>query len=190
MIAGGGIVAWSAAAALKRRIPSFRVTVVARPAGRRRACRPDDQHLAVDRRFPCATSASPTRTRSSAREAAAAWDLLRGMGGGSPAYVHAYGSYGTAIRARLLHQLWLRAPRVEKWRLVRPIFGGGGDRAPEPVRRRGAADERRAGDRLRAAADPPRYHALMRAYALHLGVNERPALSLDVRTPQRGRVHR
>ena len=154
VVAGGGIVAWSAAAALKRRIPSLDVTVVSCPvppdalADRMTSTLPS---IAVFHRDLGLTDEDTiVRARSGLRLGT----LFEGW-----VERHArpmstlMAATARADRRRSFHQLWLRA-RADgsSWRSStdtrrRRKLARWPDRAAEPT------DEPQAGDRLRAAAD-------------------------------------
>ena len=172
VIAGGGIVGWSAAAALKRRLPVLSVTIVARPAGRRRARRPDHRTLPSIVEFHATSAHRVADTIASGRQRLPARHLLRGLGRGP---------------AGLRPRLWRIWPAV-RHRLLPPALGARaaasrGQRRSTAIRppRRSA----RAGRFVHPSRDrrwrdiayglqisPPRYREMMRAYARHLGVVE------------------
>jgi tryptophan halogenase len=107
VVVGGGIVAWSAAAALKRRLPILSVTVV--------ACPPAANALAD--RMICTL---PSIVDFHADLGLSVADTILGAGSGyrlgtrfegwaDTDYVHAYGSYGAPFGSAPFHQYWLRA---------------------------------------------------------------------------------
>lgn len=173
VIAGGGLAGWSAAAALKRRIPSLDVEIV--------NCSPAADSI-VDRIISTLPSIMDFHTDIGLTEADTvvraqsglrAGTLFDGWGGDRPPYVHAYGNYGQAIDGTAFHQQWLRAQRTSEIEAF--------DRF-SPAAELGRAG-RLAGGAQPASATAPqlgyglhltleRYLQLMRAYALHLGVVE------------------
>lgn len=173
VVAGGGLAGWSTAAALKRRIPMLAIEIVSSPP-------PADS--IVDRvistlpsimEFHADIGLTEADTIVRAQSGLRAGTLLDGWAAGRPAYVHAYGNYGHAIDGTPFHQQWLRArkagevepfdrfsPAAELGRAAR-VAGTDSAVAPE------------IGYGLHLTLE--RYLQLMRAYALHLGVTERPA---------------
>jgi tryptophan halogenase len=187
-IAGGGIVAWSAAAAIRRQLPAIRVTVVPLPvapdalADRLGCTLPS----IVDFHQDLGLSEADTVVR-----AASGFRLGTRFEGwsGQPDYVHAYGEYGRTLPSTAFHQHWLRA-------------NGLGEAAPFDGYSLGAAmaaagrflpSEQTAASRLTSYAyglhiEPSRYRDMMRAFALHLGAEERDAALADVRLREDGFV--
>lgn len=168
-VAGGGLAGWSAAAALKRHIPSLEVSIVS-PA--------TQANSIVDRVISTLPSIMHFHEDLGLGEADT---LVRAGSGlrlgtcfeawvdGRPAYVHAYGNYGRSIEGTAFHQQWLRLRRTGD---VKPF-----DRfsAAAELGRAGritAADGEKIGYGLQLSLE--RYQQLMRAYALHLGIRERP----------------
>jgi tryptophan halogenase len=180
VVVGGGIVAWSAAAALKRRLPVLSVTVV--------ACPPAANALAE--RIIC-TLPSIVDFHSDLGLSVA--DTVLGAGSGyrlgtrfegwsDTDYVHAYGSYGTPLESVPFHQHWLRAAAASA---VAP-FDSYSAAAQSARRNRFAPPEGVARSGLGTIGyglhiDPPRYREMMRAFALHLGVTEITGSISDVR---------
>src|SRR5438270_213867 len=109
-VAGGGIVGWSAAAALKRRLPQLSVSVVAVPPAAnaladRIAC---TLPSIVDFHRDLGLTEADTVVR-----AGSGYRLgTRFAGWPGADYIHAYGSYGTSLGAAAFHQYWLRAAKT------------------------------------------------------------------------------
>src|SRR3954452_5312728 len=108
-VAGGGITDWSAAAAVKKHIPSLEDTFVRCPV-------PDD--ALADRMIGTLPSIvgfhgdlglSDSDTIVRAQGSLRVGTLFEGWSSSRPPYVHAYGSYGSPHDAVPFHQLWLRA---------------------------------------------------------------------------------
>ena len=107
-IAGGGIVAWSAAAAIRRRLPAIRVTVVPLPvppdalADRQGSILPSIVDFHQD--IGLTEADTVVRAGSGFRLGTCfeGWSSL-------PDYVHAYGEYGRTLPATAFHQHWLRS---------------------------------------------------------------------------------
>src|SRR4051794_13222134 len=180
LVAGGGIVGWSAAAALKRRLPTLSVTVI--------ACPPADNALAE--RIICTL---PSIVDFHGDLGLSAADTVVGAGSGyrlgtrfegwaEADYVHAYGIYGTQLGSVAFHQYWLRAAAASA---AAPFdsYSAAAESArcnrfapPEAVSRAGLGT---IGYGLHI--DPPRYREMMRAFALHLGAREISGSVSDVR---------
>lgn len=178
VVAGGGIVAWSAAAALKRRIGSLQVTVVTCPvspnalAGRVISTLPSIAGFHDD--IGLTEADTVVRAESGLRIGT----MFDGWSAGLPPYVHAYGSYGAPVSAVAFHQLWLRGADA-KARQSFDRFSAAAElgrlgRIASAAASAGPAPEIGYGLHLTLE----RYHQLMRAYALHLGVMERSCRSL------------
>jgi tryptophan 7-halogenase len=179
VVAGGGVVAWSAAAALKRRIPSLKVTVISCPV-------PPD--ALADQMMNTLPSIADFHQDLGLGEGDTIYRAMSGLRIGTlfedwsaelQSYVHAYGSYGSAIEGIPFHQLWLRArargavdqfdqysAAAELGRLGR-IGAAEASMNPKPE----------IGYGLRLTLQ--RYRALMRDYALHLGADERSCVRLE-----------
>jgi tryptophan halogenase len=180
VVAGGGIVGWSAAAALKRRLPALSVSVI--------AIVPADNALAE--RLPCTLpsivdfhgdlglSEGDTVVR-----AGSGYRLgTRFEGWADTDYVHAYGSHGSPIGSVPFHQHWLRATKAgatapfDDYSPAAVIAREGRFAPPEAVARSGLGS---IGYGLHI--DPPRYREMIRAFALHLGAAEIAGPLDDVR---------
>jgi len=170
-IAGGGIVGWSAAAALKRRLPSLSVSVIAVP--------PPADALAdgvvctlpsiVDFHRDLGLSEADTVLR-----AGSGYRLgTRFEGWSAPDYVHAYGSYGTQLGSAAFHQYWVRAAKTgaaipfDHYSAAAMLAREDRFAPPEAVARAGLGA---IGYGLHI--NRPRYREMMRAFALHLGASE------------------
>jgi tryptophan 7-halogenase len=187
VVVGGGIVGWSAAAALKRRLPSLSVTVVdsAPPANalaERMVC---TLPSIVDFHGDLGLSEADTVLR-----AGSGYRLgTRFEGWADVDYVHAYGSYGSALGSAPFHQHWLRAANAsaaapfDSYSVAAAIAERDGFASPEAVARAGLGT---IGYGLHV--DPPRYREMMRAFALHLGVAEIAGPISDVRLDGDGSI--
>ena len=179
-IAGGGIVGWSVAAALRRRAPQIEVTLVATPIA------PD---ALADRMMSTLPSIVEFHSDIGLREADTVVRAKSGFRLGTrfekwtidqPDYVHAYGDYGRSISASPFYQHWLRARELgdavpfDSFCCAASIGAGGQFFHPQ-------SSARLPGFAYGLHIDPPRYREMMRAYALHLGVREQHAEVADVR---------
>jgi len=172
-VVGSGITAWSAAAALKRRIPLLEVTLVPGPlepgalADRMISSLPSIHGFHHD--MGLTDEDTITRAASGVRVGT----LFEGWFEGLPDYVHAYGTYGSPVGGVSFHQLWLR----ERDRADLPPFDSFSP----------AAEAARAGHTHSAEGltglqlTLERYAELMRAYALHIGVVEQRSSFAAVR---------
>ena len=175
VIAGGGIVGWSAAAALSRRLPAVAVTVVpVAPAPDALADRMagtlpsllefhDDIGLSEADAVVRAASGYRLGTR------------FEGWADGMAPYVHAYSAYGRPFGTASFHHHWVRAAKAgaaapfDAFSPAATMAGEGRFVHPQADAQSPLA---RFGYGLQI--DPQRYRAMMRAYALHLGATERP----------------
>lgn len=97
---------------------------------------------------------------------------------GSPSYVHAYGPHGQPFGALSFHHLWLRAINEGE---AEP-FDHYSASAELGRRGRGGLDAQRMSDvAFGLQLNGARYHEMMRAFGLHIGVVERQASLLHVR---------
>ncbi len=181
-VVGGGIVGWSAAVALKRRVPGLAVTIVATP--------PPADALA-DRMAHTLPSTIGFHDDLGLHEddavlrAGGAWRLgtaFEGWVEGQPAYVHAYGSYGQPFGTTSFHHHWARAARTgtaapfdahsPAAALARAGRIVSSDIDPEPPF---------AGVQPGLVLDVERYRAMLAAFGRHLGVAVLDGAVADVR---------
>ena len=153
-IFGGGITAWSTAAALKRRIASIEVTVVSSPPAADALADRLVSSLPSIGEFHADIGLLPEDTIVRARSGLRIGTKFKGWAEGSPDYIHAYGTYGASVGGVAFHQFWLRDHRGhgQSFDSFAPV-------APE------------AGYGLRLTVET--YQQLMRDYSLHLGAQER-----------------
>jgi tryptophan halogenase len=179
LIAGGGIVGWSAAAALRRKLPQIEVTLL--------ACAPSAGALAeiVPSTLPSITGFHEDIGLSEADTVARVGSAIRlgtrfvGWTGAASSYVHAYSPYGAPLGTTSFHHLWLReaaegSPAPFDAFSAAAALAGAGRFAPAQ------------GDPLDAVQhglelNLPRYRELLRAYGRHLGARERPGEIAEVR---------
>lgn len=184
LVVGGGIVGWSAAAALRRGMPWLTVTIVPQPV----------PASSLADTMPCALPSimgfhadlglsdqdAMLRTGGSYRLGT----LFSGWAKKQADYVHSYGVHGRPMGAISFHLQWAR------------LAASGGEAAFE--RHAPAAALARAGRFALPSAKPDslfagfeyglqldvtRYREMMRAFALHCGVREQPGTvaSVEVR---------
>ncbi|WP_233222294.1 tryptophan halogenase family protein [Allosphingosinicella deserti] len=184
VVAGGGIVGWSAAAALRRHLPNVGVTVIAdAPA-------PDALAERIGSTLPSIAAFhgdlglsemnAVARTASGYRVGT----QFEGWAGNRPAYVHTYGEHGRPFGATSFHLYWHRvrqaggtasfdtfSPAAELARMGRFVHPQGG---PGSIL---------ASFEYGLQLNPARYLDLMRAFAVHLGAREHQAkiAQVDVR---------
>ena len=165
-IAGGGITAWSAAAALKRRIPILDVQVVSKaPAADALADLITDTLPSIGE-FHSDIGLTDEDTIVRARSGLRIGTTFKAWAKKLPDYVHAYGRYGVPVDGVAFHQLWLRDhhPRGRPF----DAFSPAAQRPSEPE----------VGYGLRLTTDI--YRQLLHDYSLHLGVVERPGEVAEV----------
>ncbi|GGB29953.1 tryptophan halogenase [Sphingomonas metalli] len=182
LVAGGGLTGWCAAAALKRRAPFLDVAIVAGPAApagladRIAAALPSLIGFHADLGIGEADALGRTGARQRLGTAFIGW-------GGEP-HVHAYGRYGQPIGPTPFHVQWIRAARADA---VAPF-----DRfSPEAVmgRRGRFAPVGAFGPTVCGLTiDPAEQCRMLRAFALHIGVRERPGAVEAVAIDARGHV--
>ena len=182
VVAGGGIVGWSAAAALKHRIPALSVTVVATDV-------PDD--ALADRIGITLPSIHDFHRDVGISEADVVARIgctyrlgtrFEGWTQGGEDYVHAYGEYGRPLGTTSFYLHWIRAAKTRKVAAFdRHSPGAAIGTAGRFVHPRGEPGSPLAGFTYALRFDPGRYREMMRAYALHLGVAERTAGIAEVK---------
>ena len=174
VVAGGGITAWSAAAALRKKLPALSVTVgpVAPPpdalADRIGSTLPSITEFHAD--LGLTEADTIVRAGSSFRLGT----LFEGWAEGRPPYVHAYGEYGRPFGTASFHQHWVRAAHdagAEPFDAYAPAAAMA--RAGRFAHPRGEPGSPLAGFGYGLQISPARYAEMMRAYARHLGAVER-----------------
>jgi len=182
LIAGGGIVGWSCAAMLKKRIPALAVTVVPlRPpadalADRIQATLPTIVYFHND--LGLTEADTVVRAASGFRLGT----LFEGWADGLPPYVHGYGEHGRPFGTASFHQHWVRAARAGEG----PPFDSYAPAAALGRAGRFAHPEAGGAYSYGLTLSPDRYRHLVRAYALHLGAVERPGDIAHVRVAADG----
>jgi tryptophan halogenase len=181
-VVGGGIVGWSAAVALRRRVPGVSVTIVpvAPPANALADRMPQTLPSAIGFHDDVGL-----REEDAVLRAGGSWrlgTLFEDWAQGQPAYVHAYGSYGQPFGTASFHHHWSRAAHT-------------GSAAPYDAHSP-AAMLARAGRMVPADPEPgspfadiqaglvldvERYGAMLSAFARHLGVEVRDGAVTQVR---------
>jgi tryptophan halogenase len=174
VVVGGGLLGWSAAAALRRKIPTLRVTVVPLPPP------PDALADGIASTLPSIIGFHRDLGMSDGDALSRAGSSLRlgtefdGWTGDRPSYVHAYDRYGQGIGTASFHIHWVRqaklgstapfdaySPGAQMARAGRFVLPDDDPASPFSQYEYGLA------------LDPVRYRQMMRAYALHLGATER-----------------
>lgn len=188
-VAGNGLVAWSAAAAIRRRLPILSVTIIPSAA--------DPAALAdrIESSLPSISDFHQDIGLAEANTIARAGSGIRlgtnfvGWAAEPKDYVHAYGDYGAPLGAAAFHQHWLRAARSKRaepfdcYSAAAQIARAGKFAAPDPTANPWLG---RVGFGLHL--HPTRYREMMRAYALHLGANEQPGELAGVRLASNGSI--
>jgi len=173
-VIGGGLVGWSAAAALKRRVPGLSVTIlpIAPPpealADRMAGTLPSILGFHAD--LGLGIEDTVLRTDSAYRLGS----LFSGWAEGLADYVHAYGPHGRALGGVAFHLLWARAaidggaPSFETFAPAAMMARNG--RFVLPSHEPGAL----FGDHeVGLTLDVERYADMLRAFAQHVGVQVR-----------------
>ncbi|WP_284734639.1 tryptophan halogenase family protein [Sphingosinicella terrae] len=173
VVAGGGIVGWSAAAALRRRIPALQVTVLPIPTGADALADRIGVTLPSVLEFHDDIGISEGDVLGRIGCTYRLGTSFEGWSDDLPDYVHAYGDYGRALGTTSFHLHWIRAAhagRVPPFDSYSATAAMG--RAARFVHPRGEPDSPLAAFGYGLRVDPDRYRQMLRAYALHLGVAE------------------
>jgi tryptophan 7-halogenase len=175
VVAGGGLVGWSAAIALKRRLSALEVTLVdqAPPAeavaDRIGATLPSINGFHLD--IGLTEADTVIRAGSSFRLGT----LFEGWSAGRPPYFHAYGDHGEPFGTTSFHQHWVRAAKEGSAEAFdRHSAAAAMARADRFVHPQEAADSPLSRFEYGLFIDPARYLQLLRAYGRHVGVVVRP----------------
>lgn len=155
VVAGGGIVGWSAAAAIKRHLPTLAVTMI--PIEPPPAAFADQ----LSGTLPSITGFHEDLGLTEADTVAGARSSrrlgTRFEGWAKRDYTHRYGPVGELIGASPFHQQWLRDPATKPF----DRYSLAAEALPTGVG---------CGSDAALHLTVPRYHAMMRAFAQHLGV--------------------
>ncbi|TPG42515.1 tryptophan 7-halogenase [Sphingomonas koreensis] len=184
LVVGGGIVGWSAAAALRRKLPWLTVTIVPQPvpvsslADTMPCALPSIMGFHAD--LGLSQQDAVLRTGSAYRLGT----LFAGWSSKQPDYLHAYGTHGKPLGAISFHLHWARlaagkgALPFDHHGPAAALARAGRFTAPSP-----APDALFNGFEYGLQLDIGRYMEMMRAFALHCGVRERPGTvaSVDLR---------
>lgn len=162
-VAGGGIVAWSAAAALKRKLPHIEVSIVATEPPPNAFADHLPGTLPSIAGFHADLGLTDADTIKGVGSTIRLGTEFHGWSTGLP-YVHAYALVGAPVEGCSFHLVWLRAAAAGK---VRP-FDRYSRAAPFTLC---AADPRQPVPfEYGLQINPGRYRAMMRAFATHVGV--------------------
>jgi len=164
-IVGGGLTAWSAAAAIRRRLPSIDVVIVPAPVSRGALADRIISTTPSIRGFHHDIGLTDADTVTGAASGIRIATLFEGWAASRPSYVHAYGAYGAPVGGIAFHQLWLREGHSGS---LPPFdhFSPAAELARSGVSPDSGSDSIQFGLQLTLE----RYSALIRDYALHLGV--------------------
>jgi len=182
VVVGGGLLGWSAAAALRRKLPALRVTVL--PL----APPPDALADRIGSTLPSIIEFHRDIGLSDGDALLRAGCSLRlgtefdGWNGDRPSYVHAYDRYGQPFGTASFHIHWIRQARLG----ATPAFDQYSPAAMMARAGRFILPEQDPASPFAhfeygLALDPVHYPQMMRAYALHLGAVERPGDLVAVR---------
>ena len=188
VVAGSGLVGFSAAAMLKRKIPRASVTVVG-------AAPTDALSERIHATLPSVVGfhadlgLEEPQVLMGTGAAFRLGSLFEGWTGSGSAYVHAYGEVGRPMGVAQFHHHWVRMAQKGK---AAPFDShspaamiGRGGRFVHP---RGDANSPLASYEYGLTIDPARHRELMRAFSRHLGVAERLAAIADIRLGSDGFV--
>jgi len=177
VVVGGGLLGWSAAAALRRKLPALRVTVVPLPPPADALAERIGSSLPSIIEFHRDLGMSDGDALLRANCSFRLGTEYDGWAGDRPSYVHAYDRYGQGIGTASFHIHWLRQARRGT---AAPFDAFSPAAQLARARRFILPDEDPASPfahyEYGLALDPVRYPQMMRAYALHLGAIERPAV--------------
>ena len=182
VVAGGGIVGWSTAAALKRRIPGVAVTIIPieppQDAIAERIMSTLPSIIGFHGDIGLGEADTVIRAGSGFRLGTCFAEWVKDR----PAYVHAYGAYGRPFGATSFHHFWIRAARSGSY----PAFDSHSPAAAIARAGRFAPPQQEEGSPLSGfefalQLNLPRYGEMMQAFAGHLGVFARPGRIGDVR---------
>lgn len=181
LVVGGGLTGWSAAAALKRRVPTLAVSILPlappRDALADRIATTLPSILGFHADLGIGIGDGVVRTGSVYRLGTLYRDWVEGL----PDYVHAHGPHGESIDGVSFHHLWARAARDD---VVAPFDAF----SPAAAMARAgrfvlpAADGILGGHGFGLTLDLPRYLAMLKAFARHVGVR---TLDGDLTTVER-----
>ena len=172
VVAGGGIVGWTAAATIRKRLPGLSVTIVPTPSP------PDALADRMSGTLPSITDFHADIGLAEAHVIAATGSGFRlgtqfhGWAEGLPPYFHGYGEHGRQLGSAAFHQIWLKeAARETSFADYSPaaalaLAGRFTHPQADP-----ASPLATFGYGLQL--DPGAYRDYIRAYALHLGAVER-----------------
>jgi tryptophan halogenase len=189
VIVGSGIVAWSAAAAIRRQLPAIRVVVLSVPvpadafADRLGCTLPSigDFH----RDIGLAEADTVIRIGSGFRLGT----RFEGWSGEGSHFIHSYGDYGRPLGASAFHHHWLRAQGSGRATPFDEYSAGGvmasAGRFLPPDK---GSVSRIANYTYGLHIDPPRYRDMMHAFAMHLGAEEHGGAMAEVRIREDGFV--
>jgi tryptophan halogenase len=181
VVAGGGITGWSAAAALKRRLPNVKVLLV------NMLPPPDALADRIGTTLPSIggfhgdVGLSEADTVARAGSAFRLGTLFEGWSEGAPGYVHAYGVHGQAFGTTSFHHQWVRAAKAGKAAPFDAFSPGAAmGKAGRFLHPRGEPGSPLASFEYGLQINVLRYAELMRAFARHLGVEEKTGDIVEV----------
>ncbi len=181
VVAGAGLVGWSAAAMLKRRIPGVAVTLVGTAPADALAERVGSTLPSING-FHGDLGLDEAEAMRATGASFRLGTLFEGWSDACPPYVHAYGEYGRPFGTASFHHHWVRAARAGRAApFDRHSPAATLARAGRFVHPQGEDGAPLAGFEYGLNLDPARYREMMRGYALHLGVIERAAAVRGVR---------
>jgi tryptophan 7-halogenase len=182
VVVGGGIAGWSAAAALRKRLPALGVTIIPVPPPPDALADRIGGTLPSIAEFHADIGLTEADTVVRAGSGFRLGTLFEGWAGDRPAYVHAYGEVGRPFGTASFHHHWVRSAHRES---AEPFDGhspaAAMARAGRFVHPQDEPGSPLAGFGYGLQISPPRYREMMRAYARHLGATERAGDVAEVR---------
>jgi len=177
VVAGGGMVAWGCAAALRRKLPAIEVTVVPLPVAPGALADRIASTLPSILEFHSDIGLGDTDPIVRGGCGFRAGTLFEGWVDGQGDYAHVHDRYGQQFGTTSFHNHWVRAVRRGK---VAPFDAHAPAAAMARAGRFILPGQQPAGSPLSSfgfglALDVVSYTAMLRAYARHIGVLERPA---------------
>ena len=184
VVAGGGLVGWSAAAALKRRMPHLSVTLIDLPPPPDALADRGSATLPSITGFHSDLGLGETDTVLRAGSSFRLGTHFEGWAQNPHGYVHAYGAHGHPLAGTSFHLHWIRAAAAGAYEPFDAHSAaaaiGRADRFSHPV---DAAPSPMGGYEYGLFIDPLHYRRLLRAFGRHVGVEEQagPVAHVKVR---------
>ncbi len=182
VVAGGGVVGWSAAAALRKRLPTLGVTIVPIPPPPDALAERIGSTLPSIVKFHAEIGLTERDTVVRAGSSFRLGTSFEGWAEDRSSYVHAYGDHGQPLGTGSFHHHWVRAAKLGGAAPFESFSAAAAmAQAKRFVHPGGEPGSPLAGYDYGLAINLARYREMMRAYATHLGAVERAGEIVDVR---------